>query len=151
MSYVHWQKDITMLSSAGDTRFTCTTSGVKAGYSAGLSPFQIRRAGVVALTSILDPIHAKVNFWKTSVYPSTTSTNWTAIGTVFLLSTNQVGKCIYVEPTTILEVQPPAGVLVEVETIASGSVLAEAHIFIEPSWDEPAAVGTCGYVATTTA
>lgn len=151
MSYVHWQKDVTMLSSAGDTRFTCTTSGIKGSWSPGLSPVQVRYAGVVALTSILDPIHLKVNFWKTSVYPSTTSTNWTAIGTVFLTSVNYVGKCVYVEPTSMIEVQAPAGILAEVETITSGSVLAEAHIFVEPSWDNPVNIGTCGYVATTTA
>jgi len=151
MSYVHWQKDITMLSSAGDATFTCSTSGVKARWAPGLSPVQIRQVGVLALTSILDPIHGKINFWKTSVYPSTTSTNWTSIGTVFLLSTNQVGKVIYLEPTSMIEVQAPAGVLCEVETITSGTVTAEAHMFVEPSWDTQVGIGTCGYVATTTA
>lgn len=151
MSYVHWQKDITLLSSAGETGFTCTTSGVKARWSPGMSPVQVRYASVAALTTLADAVHGKINFWKTSQYPSTTSTNWTAIGTVFLPSTAIQGKNYYVVPTTMIEVQAPAGILAEVETITSGSVTAEAHIFIEPSWDDPAAIGTCGYVATATA
>lgn len=138
MSYVHYQRDIDMLSSEGIWVLSAGTSGVKAKWSPGMQPVTVRQIAVQHLTTIAASTAPPViSFWKTSTFPVTTSSSWTLIGAITLTTVANQGKVFY-KTVTPVDITAPTGILVETSTATTEVLNYKATIFVEPDPDNPA-------------
>ena len=134
MAYVHGQRNIAMLSTAGVARISAT-GGLNTRWAPGYQPEVIRAMTVQSVTTIAPTIAPVITFWESSA-AGATSGSWTAIDTVTVTTAAVQGQVFFVEDMAT-KVEPGHDVVAQITTVTTEAALLQMTLYVENTTDAP--------------
>lgn len=143
MAYDHYAIEIQLA-----TGILCSGTGDKAKWGPSRIPYIVKGFGLVPTTT-----KAKVTKPVAAIRLATAgvaSVTGNEKGTLTLISGATKGVAFFRKSLTPFKVNPGDEAVIAIKTAVTVAFKARAVIYVEPSWDEPGALGT-GVIKTVTA